>query len=112
MTLHKSLKNCGTGTKRGRQTNGTWQSLDTDPQTCGKLTFDKSAKWKFSGESIAFSKIVAKTTGYPCGKIKTLIYTLHRLLILMQKDLNINPKSIQLLEEYIPENLCDFGLSS
>lgn len=78
----------------------------------GKLTFDKSAKWKFSGESIAFSKIVAETTGYPCGKTKTLIYTLHHLRILTQKDLNINPKSIQLLEEYIPENLCDFGLSS
>lgn len=48
-------------------------SLETELQIHEKLIFDRGAKWKFNGESIAFSKIGARTIGRPCGKIKTLI---------------------------------------
>ncbi|KAF0874678.1 LORF2 protein, partial [Crocuta crocuta] len=77
----------------------------------GKLIFQKSAKRIQWGEDFLTNGIGA--TGYPYEKKLDPYFTSYTKINSKGiKDLNVSNETINLLEENIGVNLCDFGLDN
>lgn len=88
--------------------------MEIDPQTYGKLIFDRIAKWKFSGENIyRLFKNWCLNNWISMWKNENFDPYLAPLTNINSKciiDLNINSKSTGLLKEHIEENTHDAGI--
>lgn len=68
---------------------------------------------QFNGERIVFSANDAVTFGHPYVTKYIFTHTLNHIQKLTGKcitDLNVKPRSLNILEENTEENLCELGL--